>query len=120
MLILKKKFKLKKKFPGGDKLKCKPILTKLIKIKPKQGRWCEYYEGRLPYPLECSMNKEKPLTQIFKSEEVITLSNRENCVECKRSVEWPSWKKGDWDKIKQAIANGDDLTDMDPPNQEIK
>ena len=133
MKILKKRFRKKKKTPpGGDKLKhpmqegivIKPkslFSKKLVKIKPKQGRWCEYYEGRLPYPMECSHNKSMPLSQIFKGNEVHTISDRSNCVNCKRAPQWHSWKRGDWTKIIKAIVEDkEDLTDMDPPNQEMR
>lgn len=111
MKILKKKFQ-KIKHPN------KPILKlPTIKIKRKQGRWCEYYEGRLPYPAECSYNKTSPIGAYFKKGKMFTTHKREKCPDCKRSVDWRSWKDGDWDRIQYAISQGDDLTDMNPPNQ---
>ncbi|RLD79761.1 MAG: hypothetical protein DRJ10_08320 [Bacteroidetes bacterium] len=90
--------KLKKKFQ-----KKKP---KLVKIK-KLGRWCEYYVGRIPFPIECQWNQVTPLCQ-----------DRPNCVTCNRRVTWQKWKDGIWDKIKYAISQGDDLTDMPSPELE--
>ena len=128
MKVLKKKFqkiRIKrpvKVVPGGDKLKYEPIIIlKLpkIKIKPKLGRWCEYYDGRIPYPAECSYNKSSPVGVYFKKGEMIVTHKRENCPDCKRSVDWRSWKDGAWEKIKYAISQGEDLTDMNPPNQDI-
>jgi len=134
MRKLKKKFKkilIKKKCPpGGDKLKHPmqegivikpkplfPINVKPIKIKPKLGRWCEYYEGRLPYPAECSSNQNMPLSQIFKGKEVITMRHTPNCPKCKRAPQFHAWKRGDWAKIIEAIKKGEDLSDMDPPRE---
>jgi len=98
---------LKKKYRKNYKPTIKPI-----KIQPKLGRWCEYYEGRLPYPIECSTNKGMPKSQIFKGNKIITIRDTSNCVNCKRSVEWESWKKGSWDRVKKAIAQSEDLTDV--------
>ena len=111
MRVLKKKFKKKNKSIT--------ILPK-IKTKRKIGRWCEYYAGRLPYPMECSNNKSMPISKLFKGKKIIVLKDRSNCVECKRNIEWPSWKRGDWGKIIEAIEKGENLTDMDPPNQEMR
>lgn len=112
MKVLKKKFK-----KIQPKVSPPLILSKLKKIKPKLGKWCEYYEGRLPYPIECSTNKETPVTCYFEDGDKYILRDRSNCATCQRSVEWIPWKKREWDKIKEAIANGEDLTDMDPPFQ---
>lgn len=129
MKILKKQFqkiKIKQSIkivPGGEKLKYKPtMILKLptIKIKPKLGRWCEYYEGRIPYPIECNYNKTSPIGVCFNKGEKTITHERKNCPNCKRQVEWRSWKDGKWDKIKYAISQGDDLIDMDPPNQETE
>jgi len=73
-------------------------------LKKPLGKWCKYYSGRLPFPIECQWNPEPPLC----------LEHPE-CKTCDRKVEWKSWKSGDWDKIIEAIKNGEDLTDMDPP-----
>jgi hypothetical protein len=142
MKILKKKFKkilIKKKFnkiPGGDKLKYEPsteiivnkegIVTKPsnttykaplkpIKIKKKLGRWCEYYEGRLPFPIECSNNKAMPKSYLFKGSEKILVRDTSNCLKCNRNPSFISWKRGDWYRVIESIKKGDDLTDMDPP-----
>ena len=119
---LKKRFRIKKKIPGGDKLRhsISLILPKLIKIKPKLGRWCSCIEGRLPYPIECTTNKSSPVAGYFKKGKHTVTKNNGECVNCKRFPEWHSWKKGDWNKIKEAIKQGEDLRDMDPPNQEGK
>jgi len=107
MKILKKKFR-KKKLPK--------IIRKILpKIKKKQGRWCEYYEGRLPFPIECSHNKTQPIARVFKDGKSTIVRNTPNCVNCKRAPEFLEWKKGEWDKVKEAIANHEDLRDMDPP-----
>ena len=99
--------KLKSKY---RKQKIKPITPIiLLKIEKKKGRWCEYYSGRLPYPLECQWNSDIPLCH-----------KRPNCKHCKRKVQWAAWKTGEWSKIKTAIENGEDLTDMPAPNQEMK
>ena len=111
MKVLKKIFK--KKSP--------PILIlPKLKIKPKQGKWCDCYEGRLPYPIECQSNKQNPVSSLFESGEITLLHDRTVCVECNRFVEWQSWKRGEWDKVKEAIANCEDLRDMDPPIQEMR
>jgi hypothetical protein len=95
--------KLKRKLRKKDK----PVrVIRRIKIKPKLGRWCQYYEGRLPYPIECQSNTDPALHQ-----------KRPFCRKCKRVVEWEPWKKGVWDKIKEAIKNGEDLQDMEAPKQ---
>lgn len=108
MKVLKKKFKKKKI------LQTPRILKKIIK-EPKIGRWCSYYEGRLPFPIECSHNKTQPVTKIFKDGKSTIIKNTPNCVNCTRNPEFLEWKKGEWDKVKEAIINGEDLRDMDPP-----
>lgn len=113
MKVLKRK--IKKRRPGGDKLKYKPIIRVLTKIKKKQGRWCDCYDGRLPYPVECQSNKSQPITHVFDSGKKTLVYDRTACIDCKRAVEFIPWKRGDWDKVKEAIINGDDLRDMDPP-----
>lgn len=129
MKVLKKKFqkiRIKRPVkiaPDEDTLKYKPTtilkLTK-IKIKPKLGRWCEYYKGRIPYPMECQVNRETPTSSYFKNGKEIVTKRTPVCVNCKRSVEWRAWKRGDWDKIIAAISKGEDLKDMDAPIKEIK
>ena len=104
---------LKKKYMKNKTVKLRPIVR--IKKKPKIGRWCKYYAGRLPYPIECSGNKNMPISRIFKDKKITVLRNRSDCVHCKRSPEFLEWKRGDWDKIKEAISNGENLIDMDHP-----
>ncbi len=100
---------LRKKF---RKIK-KPL--KRIVIKPKLGRWCNCYAGKLPCPTECSYNKEIPITRSFKDGKVTVLHDRTECVSCNRAPAFIPWKRGKWDKIKEAIQQGEDLRDMDPP-----
>jgi len=112
ILILMRKLKKiyrKKKIPGGDKLKYKPIIIKkLVKIK-KIGKWCAYYPGRLPFPIECQWNSVPPLCH-----------DRPNCIKCNRKVTWQPWRNGIWDKIKYAISQGENLMDMESPESEDK
>ena len=112
MRVLKKKFR-KIKAP----VTTAPSLIR-IKIKPKVGRWCDCYEGRLPYPMECQGNKETPIARLFKSGKVTVLHNRTICVTCNRFVDRETWKNREWDKIKDEIAKGEDLRDMSPPGRE--
>jgi len=98
MKVLKKKFRKKE-----SKRIVRKIIRKIVRKKPL-GRWCEYYEGRLPYPIECQSNKEVPLC-----------IDRPNCKKCNRHLEWADWKGGMWEKVNQAVQNGEDLTDMDSP-----
>ena len=86
--------KLKAKY----RKKKKTIISKL-------GRWCQYYSGRIPFPIECESNCVAPLNY-----------DRPFCQKCKRNVEYIAWKSGGWDKIIIAVKNGEDLTDMDSPN----
>lgn len=92
--------KLKKKYQKDE-----PTFV-FTKIEKRKGRWCEYYEDRLPYPIECQSNHIVPLCV-----------QRPNCLKCTRSVNWQAWKEGKWDRIKYAISQGEDLTGMEPPNQ---
>jgi len=101
----------------------KPIIKKARKItkiiKPKKiGRWCSYYENRLPYPVECANNKSNPVSTIFKDGKPRITRNYPNCVCCKRNPTFYSWKKGDWDLIIQAIADGEDLSNHPAPGRE--
>ena len=109
MKVLKKIYRKKKPIPRA--------LSKIIKIK-KLGCWCSVYEGRLPYPLECQGNKETPIAKLFKAGKVKILYDRSICVNCNRFVDRESWKNREWDKIKEAISNGEDLSDMSPPGRE--
>lgn len=106
MKVLKKIFKRKPK---------SILALPLIKIKRKKGKWCDCYEGRLPYPIECQSNKASPISYVFESGESTLVYDRSICVDCKRQVEFIPWKSGEWDKVKKAIANCEDLRDMDPP-----
>ncbi len=110
MKVLKKKFR-KKEPAEKDKLN-RPICKKII-MKKKLGRWCNCYEGRLPYPIECQNNKLHPITYIFKDGKKTLLCDRSICLSCERQVEFIPWKGGRWEKIKTAIANSEDLRDMD-------
>jgi len=96
----------------------KPLVK--LYIKKKLGRWCDCYEDRLPYPIECQGNKTAPKSYLFDSGKKTLMHDRSMCVNCKRQVEFIPWKKGDWNKVKEAILNGEDLRDMDPPFREIK
>ena len=100
---------LKKKY--RKKLK-KIIKLPKIPVKKKLGRWCKYYEGRLPYPIECSTNKNMPLSAIYNKGKESIIRDNSDCPDCTRNVEWPSWKRGSWDKVIAAIAQGEDLTDI--------
>jgi hypothetical protein len=94
--------------------------TELPKIKKKKriGRWCQYYEGRLPFPIECSTNKSIPITKIFKGGKSFVLKARPLCKTCKRNPSFISWKEGRWDSIINAIKNGKDLSNMPAPDRE--
>lgn len=113
MKVLKKKYK-KIKIKNTHKPIVKPI-----KITKKLGRWCNCYEGRLPYPIECQTNKASAKNYLFKDGKKTILHDRSICIKCKRQVEFIPWKNGEWDKIKEAILNGEDLRDMFPPFKEI-
>ncbi len=121
MRKLKKKFR--KKVPGGDKLKYEPEvvlwLPKLKKIKPKQGKWCDYYEGRLPFPIECTNNKRFPEDSYFVDGKKVVTKTMPLCIKCERYPQYHSWKRGDWDEIIELIKQVKDLREMDPPNQEV-
>ena len=112
MKVLKKKFRKIKKIT-------KPILKPIVR-KPKVGRWCKYYEGRLPFPTECSMNKDMPITRLFKDGKSIVLRDRSECVKCDRNPHWIHWKNGVWSKVINEINKGEDLSDMPAPIQEIQ
>jgi len=102
MKQLKAKFRnLKIKKPVEKKVTPK---LGLLKIKKKQGRWCEYYEGRLPYSIECSYNKENPV--LFK---------KPNCRNCERYVTWTSKVEGLWKNIITRIEKGEDLINEPSP-----
>ena len=113
MRRLRKKFKK----PGEVVIKDTPIYRqprKIVKIK-RIGRWCPYYDGRLPSPSECSSNKGMPISRLFKDGKVSILHDRSDCVDCKRAPEFRDWKRGKWDLVKKAISKGEDLTDMPSP-----
>jgi hypothetical protein len=103
---------MKRKFPK--------IITqesKLPKIIPKEekkplrkiptvGRWCEYFPGRLPYPIECHYGRTFPY-----------VAERPNCRTCERSVEYTAWKSGVWRRVIEEIKKGIDLRDQPSPFQ---
>lgn len=95
-------------------------ITKIVKPKKSKpvGRWCQYYSGRLPYPIECSNNKSMPVSTLFTEGKPKIIRNFPACVYCERSPSFHSWKRGDWDKIIQAIENGEDLQNMPAPGKE--
>jgi hypothetical protein len=95
-----------------------PIVIKpKIKLKPIKitGFWCEYYPGRLPYPIECSYNKSSPRDVIFIHGKEKVTRYTPKCPKCKRSVKFPDWKAGKWDKVKQEIEKGADLREQPSP-----
>jgi len=104
----KVKIKRKKKKPETKK----PLLKK---IKPRLGRWCEYYEGRLPFPIECAYNKETPFWVLYEKGEKTISKNTPNCPKCNRSIEYEDWKLGKWKKVEQEIKKGADLSDQPSP-----
>lgn len=110
---MSRKVKIRKKKPSLKKIQ---IFTKpkLLKIK-KIGKWCEYFEGRLPYPIECTYNKETPKTYIYEGKTKTLSKNTPNCPTCKRSVEWDDWKNGKWNKVREEIKKGHDLSDQPSP-----
>ena len=105
-----------------DKYKKTPktrVLKKIVKPKPV-GRWCEYYSGRLPYAIECSNNKNSPISTLFIEGKPKITRNYPNCKYCKRNVTFTSWKRGDWARIIAAIEAGKDLSDMPAPGTETE
>jgi hypothetical protein len=103
-----KRIKKKKEVP---KIKPKIILKTKPKLKPikKTGFWCDYYPGRLPFPIECSYNKSSPIEYIFIQKERKCVKNFPKCPNCNRSVSWEDWKKGKWNNVIQEIKKGADL-----------
>lgn len=79
------------------------------------GRWCDYYRGRLPYPIECQTNKKFPVSKIYKGDKIIPIYDRSKCITCERYVDFISWKLGKWDRIMDAIDNKEDLRNMPSP-----
>jgi len=106
MKKLKIQFKSKKKLI--PKIIIPTTLRKII-IKPKLGKWCQYYEGRIPYPIECQWNKVPPLCIA-----------KPNCRYCKRDIKWDDWKSGKWEIISQNVQKGENLTDMESPFIEME
>ncbi len=104
--MTKTKKKVKRKKSSKIKVHLKPIKT-------KPGRWCSIYTGRLPYPIECQTNKQTPITYTFKSGKQTLIYDRTACKKCTRQIEFIPWKNGEWNKIKEAIDQGNDLRDMD-------
>jgi hypothetical protein len=94
-----------------------PKINKRPKLKPikKVGKWCDYYIGRLPFPIECSYNKLSPLEVIFIQGKKKIVKDFPNCSNCNRSVGYEDWKKGKWDKVKSEIKKGADLRNQPSP-----
>jgi len=110
----KRKVKIKKKKnPSLIKIKPRP---KLLKIK-RAGRWCEYIEGRLPYPIECSYNKDKPVAYVYKGNKRKKTKSTPLCPSCQRSIKYDDWRLGKWDKVKEEIKKGNDLSNQPSPIQ---
>lgn len=101
----KVKIKRKKKPLKLPKIKNKP---KLLKIK-KVGYWCSYYEGRIPFPIECSYNKQMPYECIFIHGKKKVIKDFPECKTCDRFVSWEDWKLKKWDKIQEEVKKGKDL-----------
>jgi hypothetical protein len=97
-----------------------PKITKKLKLKPikKIGRWCDYYIGRLPFPIECSYNKSSPINYIFINGKKKRVKNFPACSKCKRDIKWTDWKEGKWDKVKSEIKKGADLRNQPSPCSE--
>ena len=80
------------------------------KIKKKQGRWCEYYEGRVPYPIECGTNRKHP-----------RVCTHPNCLTCERSVSYRPWKNNIWDDVIERVSKGrQDLSDWPSPEDTMR
>lgn len=113
------KIKVKKK----SSLKKIPISTKPIEKKKLKkivlvGRWCEYIEGRLPYPIECAYNKASPIQYIYKGNKRKRTKNTPNCKTCNRSIKYDDWKLGKWKKVEEEIKKGADLINQPSPIEE--
>lgn len=114
---MSRKVKIKKKKPSLKKI---PISTKPIKKKQLKrivvvGRWCEYIEGRLPYPIECSYNKNSPVQYVYKGGKRKLTKNTPKCPKCKRFVKFDDWKLGKWKKVEEEIKKGANLIDQPSP-----
>lgn len=60
-----------------------------------------------------------PISSVFRKGKETRMSDRSGCVKCKRDVHFIYWKKGTWDKIKNEIAKGADLSDQPAPRQDL-
>lgn len=116
------KIKRKKKKPKLKTIpkiipKKKIIPTKNLKLKAikKIGYWCDYYPGRLPFPIECSYNKSSPIEYIFIQGEKKCVKNFPDCPDCKRSIGFEDWKNGKWNKVINEIKKGVDLRNQPIP-----
>jgi hypothetical protein len=90
----------------------------IVKPRPKirtVGRWCNYYPGRLPYPIECSYNKEAPISYVYEKGTKTQVKNFPECPSCKRDIKWVDWKEGKWSKVIAEIKKGADLRDQPSP-----
>ncbi len=90
------KYKIKK----APKVISKPKIVKTIPV----GRWCEYYENRIPFPVECQFNSDIPGCQ-----------DKPNCKKCERKVIFSDWKAGKWRSIANRVQNGENLSLMENP-----
>lgn len=115
-----KKKVFKKEIKTKIKKKISPLSTlpTLKRIKPKQGKWCSYYEGRLPFPIECASNRDMLEVSYFKDKKKYVLKDFSECKNCKRYPVYSYWKRGDWDHIIKLIKENKDLREMNPPDQE--
>jgi hypothetical protein len=122
----KKKIKVKKKLPVIESKPKLPVIEskpKLPAIKPKPklrpikkiGYWCDYFPGRLPFPIECTYNRQSPLECIFINKVKKIVKNTPKCPSCQRYVTWEDWKKGKWNKTIQEIKKGADLRNQPVP-----
>jgi len=113
-IAMKMKLKIKKKIKIPEETKVEEVkkisFFKMPKIVKKQGRWCEYYSGRVPYPIECSTNIKHP-----------RVVDHPNCVTCKRKVSYRAWRNNIWDNIFERVSKDrQDLTDWPSPEDIMK
>lgn len=119
--IKKKKIKLKKA-PVIDSKPKLPTIKPKPKLRPikKIGMWCDYYQGRLPFPIECTYNRQSPLEVIFVNGEKKVVKNTPKCPTCTRFITWEDWKLGKWNKVQAEIQKGADLRDQPSPIKKDK
>jgi len=99
MKIFKYKGQAIKILPKKEE-KARPKIVKILPV----GRWCEYYENRLPFPVECQFNSDIPLC-----------IEKPNCKKCNRKVLFSDWKEGKWRNIATMIEKGENLSGMENP-----